>query len=935
MPLGSRELLLIIRGQDELSRVLRGIGLSMTDLDAKSKATALQQMTLGAAVSTVGVGMAAVGAVGLKWLAGSINQAAQFNSQVALVKTQVDGVSASQQQLANVTKNVASQIAAPIDQLNASLYDIWSSMDVNVPQSQQLLTEFAKAAVAGQVDVQTAGRATISILNAWKLPISDVTNIEDVQFQLVRKGVGTYQEFASAIGQAIPSAQRAGQSFQTLAGMMAYLTRNGLSTSMAAASAQRALDAFSNPKVVAGLQQMGVAVLNSKGEYNDFGTVIEQLQQKLAGLTEPQRVAAITGLFKGAGGTIQAMRFYDTVLQSTGSVQQFLGLVGDMNNASGALNQAYGTMADTMSSKTQVLKNNYQLLQIQVGDALTPVLSKLVSVATDLLKWWNSLGSGTQKLIIYITAGTFAFLTIAGVVIALVGIFMMMSAAATLLGFSMMSVVLPILSIIAAIGLLVLSGYEIVTHWTMIKQFWGGVWTDMKDFFQVTIATITGNWNAFTSVVGENWHNFTNSVGLAWNTVWGGIKAGFNDTVTWITTKIGQLVAGAKSIWNELGDIFAAPINFLINVIWNFGLKWVWNTLMGLIGQKQAMLQDIPTIPRFTGFAGGGPVSGPGGTTGDKILAMLSDKEFVVKASEAQKHLGLLQMINSGMLPAFALGGQVAADANVGKVLSFVSAPGPISNVVGNPYGATTSNSSYGDWTRAGAFGALSTVNNAADWLAQKLATYLSSIGNAITSPFTSGPGSHPMSGSQAQMIGYAATLFGKYGWGQDQLQPLVNLWNKESGWNPNAVNPSSGAYGIPQALGHGHPYNLGDWQAQIQWGEDYVHGRYGNPAAAWAHEMAFNWYDNGNFIPRGLSLMANGTGGNEHLAVLTTTQWNILDNLANNSARAGVASAGTGNTYHITVEGINIYTNEIDPEQHGRELGDYLVRFGGGGQMS
>ena len=92
----------------------------------------------------------------------------------------------------------------------------------------------------------------------------------------------------------------------------------------------------------------------------------------------------------------------------------------------------------------------------------------------------------------------------------------------------------------------------------------------------------------------------------------------------------------------------------------------------------------------------------------------------------------------------------------------------------------------------------------------------------------------------------YAFGLFPGYGWGPGQRQPLVSLWNQESNWNPWAVNPSSGAYGIPQALGHGHPYALGDWVHQILWGLNYIQGRYGSPAAAWGHEVASNWYAGG-----------------------------------------------------------------------------------------
>lgn len=94
----------------------------------------------------------------------------------------------------------------------------------------------------------------------------------------------------------------------------------------------------------------------------------------------------------------------------------------------------------------------------------------------------------------------------------------------------------------------------------------------------------------------------------------------------------------------------------------------------------------------------------------------------------------------------------------------------------------------------------------------------------------------------------YAFSQFGKYGWGTDQQQPLVSLWNQESGWNPSAQNAGSGAAGIPQSIQGWSTYpgtHPGNWQAQIDWGLNYIKDRYGSPAAAWAHEMSTNphWY--------------------------------------------------------------------------------------------
>ncbi|MBP2436323.1 phospholipase [Microbacterium amylolyticum] len=86
------------------------------------------------------------------------------------------------------------------------------------------------------------------------------------------------------------------------------------------------------------------------------------------------------------------------------------------------------------------------------------------------------------------------------------------------------------------------------------------------------------------------------------------------------------------------------------------------------------------------------------------------------------------------------------------------------------------------------------------------------------------------------------------YGWGEDQFQCLDQLWMKESGWNYQAQNPSSGAYGIPQSLpGNKMASIADDWATnattQITWGLEYISSVYGAPCGAWGHSQAVNWY--------------------------------------------------------------------------------------------
>jgi len=86
------------------------------------------------------------------------------------------------------------------------------------------------------------------------------------------------------------------------------------------------------------------------------------------------------------------------------------------------------------------------------------------------------------------------------------------------------------------------------------------------------------------------------------------------------------------------------------------------------------------------------------------------------------------------------------------------------------------------------------------------------------------------------------------YKWSEADYSALVKLWNKESGWNPNSHNSSSGAHGIPQALpaskmkSEGSDYYTNGY-TQIRWGLKYIKNRYGTPSKAWRHFQNKNWY--------------------------------------------------------------------------------------------
>jgi len=90
--------------------------------------------------------------------------------------------------------------------------------------------------------------------------------------------------------------------------------------------------------------------------------------------------------------------------------------------------------------------------------------------------------------------------------------------------------------------------------------------------------------------------------------------------------------------------------------------------------------------------------------------------------------------------------------------------------------------------------------------------------------------------------------LENKYGYGSNQFDCFNNIIMRESMWRVDATNPSSGAYGIPQALpGSKMATVASDWRTnpatQIIWGIEYMKDRYGSPCAAWSFKSANGWY--------------------------------------------------------------------------------------------
>jgi hypothetical protein len=77
-----------------------------------------------------------------------------------------------------------------------------------------------------------------------------------------------------------------------------------------------------------------------------------------------------------------------------------------------------------------------------------------------------------------------------------------------------------------------------------------------------------------------------------------------------------------------------------------------------------------------------------------------------------------------------------------------------------------------------------------------------------------------------------------------DQWDSFNSIVNSESGWNQYALNKSSGACGLFQALPCSKTgCSLDDYKCQVNWGIEYIKDRYGDPNGAWQFWKERHWY--------------------------------------------------------------------------------------------
>ena len=248
---------------------------------------------------------------------------------------------------------------------------LYQAISAGVPKENVIdfLKIATKAAIGGVTDTTTAVDGLTTVINAFKLPMTDAQKVADIMFTTVKGGKTTMEELSAALFNVAPIAAAAGIDFDVVAAALATMTKQGVPTAQATTQLRQAIVAIMKPtadmeQAISDLgYESGQAMIAELG----FKDAIDLLTDSADG--SQQKILDMFGSVEG-GSAIMAL---------TGdNAQTFADDIDAMADSAGAAEDAFDEMEKTTARKFDMMKSTFSDMAISLGESLMPVLVTLL-----------------------------------------------------------------------------------------------------------------------------------------------------------------------------------------------------------------------------------------------------------------------------------------------------------------------------------------------------------------------------------------------------------------------------------------------------------------------------------------------------------------------------------------------------------------------------
>ncbi|WP_432400939.1 phage tail tape measure protein [Wukongibacter sp. M2B1] len=294
------------------------------------------------------------------YVATTMRDFSQLTDGVSKVNTMYDQTRQSQAKMVKDSLQMYRLIPTDFSNITQGIYDSMSS-GVDSRYASMTSRKFGQASVAGMTQLPTVTKAATGTMNAFKQEVKDLDHILDVQFLTVKNGIVEYEQLASSLGTGVlKSADSAGIEMEELYTSIAGITKNAIPANIATTSLMQLFNKFTDTKALKEFKEFGVSIRNSKNETRPLIEIFKDLNEQFdkRGMNKERRASFLKEIL----GSDEAVRALQPLL---GDLKDFEKILNQMENSSGAMQNAFEDRLDNINTQAKLMWNNIKAYGVE------------------------------------------------------------------------------------------------------------------------------------------------------------------------------------------------------------------------------------------------------------------------------------------------------------------------------------------------------------------------------------------------------------------------------------------------------------------------------------------------------------------------------------------------------------------------------------------